>query len=141
MISQAESTWTPARMAKTLGMSFAVIAVFEVINLIAQILLRDSGDVAQVVVAILTQLLSFLARVIEHQFGYSVCGGVTDEIGGHARSPLLQTTWCLAFGQAPTERFQRDGGGVKGCIGLALGVAASRARLPYRSCPPKPAFG
>ncbi len=50
--------------AATLGMSFAVIAVFQVIDLIARILLRDSGDVAQVLVGIFTQFLGFLGQLI-----------------------------------------------------------------------------
>jgi hypothetical protein len=50
--------------AATLGLSFAVNAVVAVITLIAQILLKDSGNVAQVILSILSTLLRYLAGLV-----------------------------------------------------------------------------
>jgi hypothetical protein len=50
--------------AATLGMSFAINAVVSVVTLIAQILLKDSGDVARVVLAIVSSLLGYVANLV-----------------------------------------------------------------------------
>jgi hypothetical protein len=50
--------------AATLGMSFVVIAVTQVLVLIAQLALRDSGTLANVLLTVLSRLLGSLARVL-----------------------------------------------------------------------------